>query len=140
MSNNHTLSNGTSHTNGNSPATEHLTTLLSPSEVISPSSPDYASESTPWAAQKDLHPKLIVRPSTAESLSKVLKYLSSTTLDFVVRSQGYGSASAKDVLVSLLAFNEFEWDRENEVVYLGAGCRWSEYYQRMAEAAPEYSS
>jgi FAD/FMN-containing dehydrogenase len=104
-----------------SSAFDHLTSLLSPTEVISRTSPLYITESQPWAVQRDLKPTLLIRPQSLESLSKAIAYLSTTELDFKVRSQGFGNASAKDVLISLSAFDGFEFDRENEVVTLGAG-------------------
>ena len=73
----------------------HLKTLLHAQEIIEPSSPSYRSESLPWAAQKYLHPRLAVRPTTLNSLSVILVYLSKTSLDFAVRSRGFGSSSAK---------------------------------------------
>lgn len=54
-------------------------------------------------------------------------------------NSGAGSSSAKGVLVSTRALREFEFDRENEVVTIGAGCIWSEYYEKMSQEAPEYS-
>lgn len=52
---------------------------------------------------------------------------------------GAGSSSAKDVLISTRALTDFEFDRESEVVIIGAGCLWSEYYDKMQNVAPEYS-
>jgi len=72
-------------------------------------------------------------------LSHILAYLSKTSLDFAVRSQGFGSSSAKDVLISMTAFNGFEFDRENKVVTVGAGQTWESYYIKMEEMAPEYA-
>lgn len=117
----------------------HLKTLLSASEIIEPSSPSYRTESLPWAAQKDLHPRLVVRPATLESLSIVLAYLSQTPLDFAIRSQGFGSSSAKDVLISMTASDGFEFDREKEVVTVGVGQTWEEYYKKMEKVAPDYA-
>ena len=117
----------------------HLKTLLSASEIIEPSSPSHRTESLPWAAQKDLHPRLVVRPTTLESLGVILAYLSQTPLDFAIRSQGFGSSSAKDVLISMTAFDGFEFDQENEVVTVGAGQTWEDYYKKMETVAPDYA-
>ena len=117
----------------------HVKTLLSPEEIIEPSSPSYHSESRTWAAQKNLHPHLVLRPTTLESLGNVLAYLSKTPLDVAVRSQGFGSSSAKDVLISMTAFEGFEFDREKEVVTVGAGQTWEEYYKKMEAVAPDYA-
>ena len=117
----------------------HLKTLLCAEEIIEPSSPSYRSESLPWAAQKSLHPRLVVRPTTLKSLNEILAYLSKTSLDFAVRSRGFGSSSAKDVLISMTAFDYFEFDRQKELVIVGAGQTWEEYYKKMEEVAPDYS-
>ena len=117
----------------------HIKSLLSPEEIIEPSSPSYRSESITWAAQKNLHPRLVIRPTTVESLSTALAYLSKSSLQFGVRSQGFGSSSAKDVLISMTAFDRFHFDRENEVVTVGAGQTWEEYYKKMEQVAPEYN-
>lgn len=116
-----------------------LKPLLNASEIIEPSSPSYRAESLAWAAQKNLHPKLVIRPTTVSSLSKILAYLSRIPLDFAVRSQGFGSSSAKDVLISMTAFNEFEFDPDNEVVTIGAGQSWGGNYKKMEAMAPEYA-
>lgn len=42
-------------------------------------------------------------------------------------------------MVSVRNFKEFEFDRENEVLTIGAGSLWSEYYEQMKAVAPEYS-
>lgn len=117
----------------------HVKTLLPPEEIIEPSSASYRSESLPWAAQKDRRPRLVVRPTTLKSLSNILAYLSTTPLEFGVRSQGFGSSSAKDVLISMTAFDDFEFDRENEIVTVGAGQKWEDYYKKMEQEAPEYN-
>ena len=117
----------------------HVKSLLDKHEIIEPSSPSYRRESLTWAAQKDLHPRLVVRPTTLKTLGKVLAYLSKTPLDFAVRSQGFGSSSAKDVLISMTAFDEFEFHREEEFVIVGAGQTWKEYYTKMEQVAPDYN-
>lgn len=42
-------------------------------------------------------------------------------------------------MVSVRNFKDFEFDRENEVLTIGAGSLWSEYYEQMKATAPEYS-
>ena len=118
---------------------DHLTSLLDPPEVIPSAHPLYTTESQPWAIQKDRKPSLVIRPKTVHSLGKAVAYLSSSSLEFSVRSQGFGSASAKDVLISLTAFDEFSFDREKEIVTLGAGQSWADYYEKMEKEAPEWT-
>lgn len=122
-----------------SDALAHLKLLVDLEEIIEPSSPSYRAESLTWAAQKNLQPRLVIRPKSLKSLSDTLAYLSTTPLDFAVRSQGFGSSSAKDVLISMTAFDEFKFDRENEVVVVGAGQTWEDYYKKMEAVAPDYA-
>lgn len=39
----------------------------------------------------------------------------------------------------MTAFDHFEFDRQNELVIVGAGQTWGEYYKKMEEVAPDYS-
>ncbi|KAL2813556.1 hypothetical protein BJX63DRAFT_215851 [Aspergillus granulosus] len=84
--------------------------LLRPDEIITPDSPDYLLSIQTWACQKQLSPRLLVRPASVESLSKVIAYLYSTNLDFAIYGHGFMSASAKDVLVNVSAFDDFHPD------------------------------
>lgn len=118
---------------------DRILALLSPSETILPSSPSYARESQVWSAQKNKHPKLVARPETKETLSKLLQTLNDSDLDFAVRGGGCGSASASDVLISISAFDGFEFDREKEIVTVGAGQVWREVDRKVEEAAEGYS-
>lgn len=36
-------------------------------------------------------------------------------------------------------FDEFAFDQENEVVTVGAGQTWEEYYEKMEKAASDYA-
>jgi FAD/FMN-containing dehydrogenase len=121
---------------------EHLRSLVRPDEYIPPSSPLYAVESSTWSLAKQRHPRLVIRPSTVESLASCIKYLASTELHWKVRSQGFGSSSANDVLVSLTAFDQFSFQQEDDqkgIVILGAGQCWGDYYRKMEETAPGWS-
>ena len=118
---------------------EEVKGLLGSEEVIEPSSPSYVEESRTWAAQKDLKPRLIARPATVESLARLIAFLGDSELDFTVRCGGVGSASAKDVLISLAAFDGFEFDRESETITIGAGQVWGEVDRKMQESAPGYA-
>ena len=117
-----------------------LKSLLLHSEIITPDdASSYHEESKVWAQQRYQHPKLIVRPSSLESMSKAVKFLGESSLDFRVRNGGAGNASATDVVLSSRAFKSVEFDGQTEVVYLGAGALWAEYYEEMERVAPEYT-
>jgi FAD/FMN-containing dehydrogenase len=124
-------------------AAEHnaaLKSILHTEEIIPPTSSRFRAEVLPWAAQKYLQPSVVIRPTSVTSLGKCLQYLSRTKLSFGVRSQGVGSASAKDVLISLSAFDGVEFDKQNETVTVGAGQSWGSYYAKMEKVAPGYAS
>ena len=112
--------------------------LLKASEIIDPSSAQYKSESQTWQAHRNLHPKLLARPDSLASLSRLVAYLADTDLDWAVRCQGIGDASAKDVLISLAGFKEFSFDAENESIIVGGGMTWGEVEEKLQEQAPGY--
>lgn len=117
-----------------------LTQLIDPSEIIPKKSPSYISNAQPFSVEKDKHPRLVVRPATVESLARLVANLNKTNLEYTVRSQGFGSASASDVLISLLAFDDFQFNEKDESLILGAGQSWSTYYERMQKTAPDWTS
>ena len=116
----------------------HLTTLVSPSEYFYPDSPSYTSESQTWSQHRNEQPAIVIRPQTISTLSAVIKYLASTTLDYKIRSQGFGSASARDVVISMTAFNGFSYDSEAQTVTLDAGNTWRRFYEEMEKVAPKH--
>lgn len=118
----------------------HLSTLVSSDEYFNPEHPSYALESRTWSAARNEHPSVVIRPRTIETLSAVVKYLSTTDLTYTVRSQGFGSASARDVVISMTAFDDFDWDADKQIVTLGAGANWRKYYKEMEEVAPKHMS
>lgn len=117
----------------------HIKSLVNADEAITPTSPNYAEESSVWSASKNKHPALIVRPKSVESLAKVVKALSTTDLEIGIRSEGFGSGSSKDVLISMTGFDHFDFDREKEIVTLGTGQTWQDYYKKMEKVDPDYT-
>ncbi|ORY06215.1 cysteine desulfurase [Clohesyomyces aquaticus] len=118
---------------------EKIRALLNPDEIIESSSPEYSKESKVWSAHKDKHPKLVARPKSIDSLSCLLKALNESDVEFNVRGGGCGSASARDVLISMSAFDGFEFDKEAETVVVGAGQLWRHIDAKVEEFAPGYS-
>ncbi|KAI5248412.1 FAD binding domain-containing protein [Aureobasidium subglaciale] len=114
--------------------------LLSPSEIIDPSSDQYKTESQTWQAHRNLHPKLLVRPQSLASLSRLIAFLSPSSLDWTVRCQGIGDASARDVLISLAGFKSFVFDPEHESILVGGGMSWGEVEVKLEEQAPGYQA
>lgn len=117
-----------------------LSKIVDSSEIIAATSAEYADNAEPWSAAKDKHPRLVLRPNTVESLSKMVTYLANTELDYKVRSCGFGSSSATDVLISLSAFDDFEFNQEEKYVILGTGNHWRSYYERMDKVVKDWAS
>ena len=83
--------------------------------------------------------RLIARPATVKSLAHLIGCLGDSELDFTVRCGGVGFASAKDVLISLGAFDGFEFQQESETITIGAGQVWGEVDRKMEQFAPGYA-
>lgn len=66
-------------------------------------------------------------------------FLGRSDLDFAVRCAGMESASARDILVSMAAFDSFEFDRQSESITIGAGQTWAAVDNRMERFAPGYA-
>jgi len=110
------------------------------SAIAEPGSKLYDEETKTWASQRNLKPKILVRPRNTEQLSNLLHYLNTAeVLDFGIRSGGIGSSSAKDILISLSAFDELSFDAKTETITIGAGQTWSEVDRKLEEQAPGYA-
>jgi FAD/FMN-containing dehydrogenase len=117
---------------------DHLRSLLPASEVLERDAPGYKEQSAPWSVWADQRPPLVLQPTTLESMSKVVKYLYESDLDFAVRNTGTGSVSAKDVIVSTHGFKDFKFDKAAETVTLGSGYCWGEVDALMEKEAHGY--
>lgn len=120
---------------------ENLHSLLAQTEIVNrDSNPELYSQLTSlWPAQNNLNPPVVLIPQNVNSLSKVVKYLYMTDLDFGFRGHGYATPPVKDVLVSLCALDGFMFDEETEAVTVGAGQPWIAVFQKMDEVAPAYT-
>ena len=118
---------------------EQIRTVLNADERIEPGDPQYVKESQVWAAHKNLHPQLVARPKSIETLSTLLKTLNGTDVESNVRGGGCGSASSRGVLISMSAFDNFSFDKDEETVTVGAGQLWRHVDQKVEKHAPGYS-
>ncbi|KAF2712030.1 FAD-binding domain-containing protein [Pleomassaria siparia CBS 279.74] len=116
-----------------------ISSFLDTDEIIEPSTAEYHKNSQVWASHKFKHPQLVVRPKSLESLSNLLKILNDTDVDFAIRGGGCGSVSTPGVLISMSAFDDFVFTKEDETVTIGAGQLWRDIDQKLEEIAPEYS-
>ncbi|KAK3711302.1 hypothetical protein LTR37_009682 [Vermiconidia calcicola] len=71
-------------------------------------------------------------------MSKVVKFLYDSDLDFAVRNTGTGSVSAKDAIISTHGFKDFSFDKQSETVSLGSGYDWGAVDKLMEEHALGY--
>lgn len=125
---------------------QHTLTILEPllktlpaSIILSPSSPDYILHSEPFAIQKQRNPPIVFVPNNVEYLSKIIRFLYTTKLDFAIRGRGFKSPSAEHVIVSMMQFDGFEYDREKKLITVGVGSTWKDVVSKMEEVDPEYS-
>lgn len=117
---------------------DHLRSLVTPSEAIERDAPGYKDASAPWSVWADQRPPLVIQPMTLESMSKVVKSLYDSNLDFGVRNTGTGSVSARDVILSTHGFKDFRFDEASKTVTLGSGYCWGEVDALMEKHAPGY--
>lgn len=122
-----------------SEARSEIEKMISQEEIIDSHSPGYAKESRAWAVQMDLQPDLVLRPTSLSSLQKVVKYLCASDLDFGVRSGGVGSSSGRNIVLSLSAFDQFEFDAVDETVIVGAGQTWGDLDRKIGKQAPGFA-
>lgn len=100
--------------------------LIDAACILDSTSPRYRANSVAWSTAYEKQPQLVLVPSSIESLQKIIKYLYQTTLDFAIRGSGCGNSSASDVVVSLQAFNNVDFDAQDRVVHVGAGLTLAE--------------
>jgi hypothetical protein len=123
-----------------SSALENLKDQLDHSEIHTPGTAEHRAQSLPWSQHAEAHPKLVVTPSSLPSLQATVKALyADESLDFAVRNTGTGSASAKDVILSMHGFKSFSFDAASETAIVGAGLDWSEVEFLMAAQAPGWA-
>ena len=123
-----------------SPSIERLKGHLDDSEVHLPGTAEYLAQSLPWSQHADAKPRLVITPATLPSLQECVKLLyADESLDFAVRNTGTGSASARDVILSMHGFKSFSFDEASETATVGAGLDWSEVEVKMAADAPGWA-
>jgi len=118
---------------------EHLHSILASTEIFTDGQPEYKQQSEPWSTYAELHPRVVVQPTSLEQMQKVVKYLYESNLDFGVRNTGTGSVSARDVVLSTHGFKSFHFDQTTATVTIGSGFDWGEMDALMEEKAPGYA-
>ena len=118
---------------------EELRALFPASEIFEQGDPKYHEQSQPWSKYAELHPKLVIQPTTLDDIQKVVRFLYESDLDFAVRNTGTGSVSARDVILSTHGFKSFAFDRDAETVTIGSGFDWGEVDALMEEKAEGYT-
>lgn len=116
-----------------------LTNQLSPNDLITRDHDDYSRHTATFSASANCQPAVVLIPSCADSLAEMMRFLYKSDLDFHIRGRGFKSPSARDVIVSLLGFTDFDYDAEKKLATIGVGMTWAEAAERMKELDPEYS-
>ncbi|KAJ8058511.1 hypothetical protein OCU04_012695 [Sclerotinia nivalis] len=115
--------------------------ILDEDEIITQTSDPtlYSTETQCWSAQHDCHPQLILRPKSITALQTLLPYLYDAPVEFAVRSGGIGNASARDVVLSMRAFDQVNFDPDTEILTVGAGMLWGEVEKELQKVAEGYA-
>ncbi|KAI1499597.1 putative FAD-binding oxidoreductase [Biscogniauxia marginata] len=106
-------------------------------DTVLPSEDQYQNLSeVNWVQTAWASPTCIVRPSTVEELSDLVKHLTTEEVHFAVRSGGHSpaplGANINDgVLVDMSKFNTVEYDAARKVAVVGSGLRWGEVYHQL---------
>ncbi|KAE8152546.1 hypothetical protein BDV25DRAFT_61515 [Aspergillus avenaceus] len=114
-----------------------LRSFLHDHEIITPASPSYRTSADTWSAQKYSSPRLVIRPTSIDTLRNTIAYLYTTDLDIAIYGHGFSSASAGDVVVNMSAFDEFHLDAQSKLT-IGAGQTWADVYKKLGEVGLEY--
>ncbi|KAL8759916.1 MAG: hypothetical protein Q9184_003476 [Pyrenodesmia sp. 2 TL-2023] len=121
--------------------------MLFPNAVFFPQTTAYnASILSYWSQQEQrLTPSCILRPQTAQDVSKAVQVLSDYEADgsvaiagcqFAIRGAGHtpwaGSANVDNgVTIDMTSINAVDVDHSKAVVRVGAGARWSDVYREL---------
>jgi FAD/FMN-containing dehydrogenase len=106
------------------------------SQVSFPGSPSYvATKQSYWSLQEaSLDPACIVKPQSAQDVSKAMSVLASDgNCKFAIKSQGHapaaGFANIQDgVTIDLTALRSVSLSSNKKVAYVGAGASWLDVY------------
>lgn len=112
---------------------------IKPSEFLTQNEPDYAYHSSTFSAHREQRPSLVFAPESTESLSRIISVLYKTDIDFDIRGHGFKSSSGA-VVVSMINFRDFVYDREKKLATIGVGLTWAEVCEKMTNEDPEYTS
>lgn len=117
-----------------------LTSLSSDSKSFTPSDAEYTLHSEPFAIQKQQNPALVLVPGSTIDLSKILRFLyAAEDVEFAIRNHGFKSPSARDVIISLLNFQGFEYDHARKLATVGVANTWSDVVKSLEAVDPGYS-
>jgi hypothetical protein len=79
-------------------------------------------------------------PGSTTDLSKILRFLyTAEDVEFDIRNHGFKSPSARDVIISLLNFQGFEYDHARKLATVGVANTWSDVVRSLEAVDPGYS-
>lgn len=106
-------------------------------QVLVPGDAAYeAPQDSFWSNSAKLRPAAIVRPSSANDVSAVIKSLVAAKQPFAVRSGGHwnvvgGSNIEGGVTIDLGRLNKVSYTAASETASTGPGCRWQAVYDEL---------
>ncbi|KAI0428671.1 putative FAD-binding oxidoreductase [Xylaria sp. FL1042] len=124
-------------TSAASAACAYLASALNETGVVMPSEAQYPSASegnwvqTAWAS-----PTCVILPTTAQQVSRAIRYLSQRGVHFAIRSGGHSPAPLganinNGVLFDMSGFNSVEYRAHLGVAVVGTGLRWGDVYRHL---------
>ncbi|KAJ8501508.1 hypothetical protein ONZ45_g12134 [Pleurotus djamor] len=113
-----------------------LRSVLSPSQVLDPNSPLYATQqSTYYSGEQAVqHPTCRVTPRSASDVSAVMKFATQNGCEFAVRSGGHmsweGSSNIgpEGFTIDLESLTEIQLSDDSTTVSIPPGLRWADVY------------
>jgi FAD/FMN-containing dehydrogenase len=119
------------------PASELFANIPLKSKVLLPSDEEYKErQDSFWSLYSKVEPACIVRPTTAEEVSAILKTLVAASQQFAIRSGGHtqwaGANNIQDgVTIDLQFLNWTKFDEATDTVEIGPGARWKDVYTEL---------
>ncbi|KAI0521218.1 Glucooligosaccharide oxidase [Xylaria bambusicola] len=114
--------------------------LVGPDQVVwgSTGSPEHtALAQVNWSKDCWKAPRCILRPSSTEDVSRIVKIISRTSTKFAIRSgghnpnPGWGSIGEDGVLVDLSRLDKIQVSGDAQTLALGPGRRWIDVYKAL---------
>lgn len=107
--------------------------IVSPaSAVYYPGSANYTTDIFHWFLSSTQQSACVVEPGIVDDVARVLKLVGTTRTPFAVKSGGHatnvGFSSTTGVHISMIRFNDVEYDKKTSTATIGSGLNWGQVY------------